>query len=152
MNRDEFVFLYGLNSGNDCKFDTPKRQYRYFNDVRVIRRFPDGQFLIEGFDTLFRLDRENMLLLRSDIPSTVVPRRWLKAFWKFFKCWAKFSKEELYRQRKDLDGKWIDPFSGICTKVLNKYAPLKKHYLRLDHKTFINKKSPKTILSRKLHF
>ena len=53
------MFLYGLNSGNDCKFDTPKRQCRYFYDVRVIRGFPDGQFLIEGFDTLFRLDREN---------------------------------------------------------------------------------------------
>ena len=47
-------------------------------------------------------------------------------------------RKELTRQKKVLDEKGLDAFSEFCTYVLDKHAPLRKRFIRSNHKPFMN--------------
>ena len=55
-------------------------------------------------------------------------------------------RQELTKQKKDLDEKVLDAFPEICTDVLDKHAPRRKRYS--NHKPFMNNEISKSMITR----
>ena len=82
-NLNKLIFaLLNINSIRN-KFELPSEQVKGYVDVLMISEtkiddsFPVGQFLIEGFCTPYRLDRNSkgggiLLYVREDIPSNLI--------------------------------------------------------------------------------
>ena len=99
------------------------------SETKADDSFPDGQFLLSGFETPFRLDRNRndgdiMLFIRNDIPAKVVSTddRSIESFY----VELNFRKKKwllncFYNPKHSSIEPHLDPFSKIIDSLSSKY-------------------------------